>query len=304
MHKFMDWLVLWAATGFEVTNTALAMFCSSAQLVLFGLDQFFGSTDASRAIVNIIVLMRREAQNPATAAPGETVGLVDLVLAFCALAYLRVICGRLLRAEDRSRRVEKTVWDVVVLHNDSIGHPREHALRHHGRGDRRQSKSGFEHMILNSLPENANISITRELAISETVTVNVMDGSRGPALEPPAGGAMGMKKWDTGQMQEQRRNRTTSYPQLVFRQSHQEKEKLFLETPRRETRVLTGNTEELGVGLNVVRIIPERGYETVSGQLIAPNNISKQSTQSQAEFTDGAADLTASFQCLIATTMW
>ncbi|KAH8884230.1 hypothetical protein GQ53DRAFT_810965 [Thozetella sp. PMI_491] len=128
LHRTINSLVFWTTTGFHVTGRTLSTLSDVSQLLLTTLDQFFGSTDSSRAIASIITLIRREFQNPASGMQGERVSVVDLVLGLCGLAYLQAVCSRLIEEENRNRGVDEVVWDVVVLrsgervdvHHDSL----------------------------------------------------------------------------------------------------------------------------------------------------------------------------------------
>ncbi|KAK3943908.1 hypothetical protein QBC46DRAFT_416725 [Diplogelasinospora grovesii] len=115
LHRTMTQLVFWTATGFHMTGTTLAVISETSQILLATLDQFLGSTESSRAMASIITLIRREFRNPATGVQGEKVGVVDLMLGLCGMAYLQRWCRRLLEEESRSLHIEETVWDVVVL---------------------------------------------------------------------------------------------------------------------------------------------------------------------------------------------
>jgi hypothetical protein len=89
LHHTMMHMIFWTTAGYHMTETTVSSASQISQLLLSTLDQFFGSTDSSRAIASIITLIRHEFRNPATGVNGERVGVVDLILGLCGLAYLQ-----------------------------------------------------------------------------------------------------------------------------------------------------------------------------------------------------------------------
>ncbi|KAI1502098.1 hypothetical protein F5X99DRAFT_172598 [Biscogniauxia marginata] len=202
LHQTMSQIVFWTSTGFHITGTTVSTASQISQLFLSVLDQFFGSTDSSRAIASIITLIRREFQNPATGVQGEKVGVVDLLLGICGLAYLQNWCRRMLQEEARRLGQEEIVWDVVVLddgvrvdvHDDQlydahgsrqlhppsptgtselIGAIEEHGARHTGNDDDDLPEIQLKRQILKSLPKDAKVSISTSTTISKTITVDI-----------------------------------------------------------------------------------------------------------------------------------
>ncbi|KAL2157956.1 hypothetical protein VTH06DRAFT_5011 [Thermothelomyces fergusii] len=198
IHNKADLLIFWTATGFRFANTALSTLSEGSQLFLSTLDRFFGSTDSSRAMASIIAMIRREIANPPLAGRGEAVGVSDLVAALCTLAFLQRSCKSLLEEEDRRCPVDEVVWDIVVLNDGvrvdisdkplrrrfsgSLG-PSEHRDLSLDSAPARQ----LEREIVQSLPDNAKVSITRELTVSETITVNFTGDVRQIEVRPPPG---------------------------------------------------------------------------------------------------------------------
>lgn len=206
LHRTMTQIVFWTTTGFQFTGTTISMVSDVSQLLLSSLDQFFGSTDSSRAIASIITLIRREFQNPATGVQGERVGVVDLVMGLCGLAYLQGWCRRLVVEENRRQRIDETIWDVVVLNNgervdvhdeglyrsvtgdgDAIDPVQDVIARGvDGGDDVEQAEVQLKRQIMESLPENANVSLTTSVSTTKTITVDI-SGLEAPFLSPPAG---------------------------------------------------------------------------------------------------------------------
>lgn len=202
MHQTMSRLVFWTAAGFHAVGTTVSTASQISQLFLSVLDQFFGSTDSSRAIASIITLVRREFQNPATGVEGERVGVMDLVLGLCGLAYLQNKCRRMMQEESRRLGYEEVIWDVVVLNDgeridtlhdgicnvhrvQSIGSndtnsavTDQHTLR---RGAANDEDSVLEvqlrKQIAKSLPDDAKISISTSSTIVKTITVDITGAS-------------------------------------------------------------------------------------------------------------------------------
>ncbi|KAM0414607.1 hypothetical protein ACHAPT_013546 [Fusarium lateritium] len=117
LHHAMSQAVFWTSAGFHLTSTTFSMASGVSQLVLSSLDQLFGSTDSSRAIASIITLIRREFTDTAIGVQGETVGVMDLVLGLCALAYLQRWCWKMVDEDKRRQGCEEVIWDVVVLND-------------------------------------------------------------------------------------------------------------------------------------------------------------------------------------------
>jgi len=117
LHHTMTRIVFWTSAGFHAAGTTVSTASQISQLFLSVLDQFFGSTDSSKAIASIITLIRREFQNPATGIEGERVGVTDLILGLCGLAYLQKRCRKMIQEEYRTLGYEEVIWDVVVLND-------------------------------------------------------------------------------------------------------------------------------------------------------------------------------------------
>jgi len=217
LHRTMTQIVFWTTTGFHMTGTTIAMVSESSQLLLSTLDQFFGSTDSSRAMASIITLIRREFQHPATGVLGEKVGVGDLMLGLCGLAYLQKWSRRLIEEEGRKLRVEETVWDVVVLNDGARVDVHEESLygvhdgdytpdglavkanekllatiEDHGAQDSEDDRDSLpetrlKHQIMRSLPENAHVSITTRSSTTKTITVDITGGAEDLPFSPPPG---------------------------------------------------------------------------------------------------------------------
>ncbi len=223
LHRTMNAIVFWTTTGFHLTGRTLSTVSGVSQLLLSALDQFFGSTDSSRAIASIITLIRREFQHPATGRQGEKVGVVDLVLGLCSLAYLQQHCRRLIDEENRRWEVDEIVWDVVVLrdgervdiHEESLYgthrgsyNPRppssaignvdsgiaatleRHGVQGGGEGDDDDDDDlpeiRLKQQILQSLPHGAEVAITTSVTTTKTITVDI-SGTPALHLSPPDG---------------------------------------------------------------------------------------------------------------------
>ncbi|KAK3996274.1 putative lipase [Cladorrhinum sp. PSN332] len=220
LHRTMSQIVFWTTTGFHMTGTTLAMFSDSSQLLLSTLDQFFGSTDSSRAMASIITLIRREFQNPATGQPGEKVGVVDLMLGLCGMAYLQRWCRRSLEEESRTFRIEEVVWDVVVssdgirvdIHEESLYSvhnetPEGTIIMTENRPipTNDDDVNGLpalqlERQIMRSMPDNARVSITRQIRTTEIITVEVTGGAEDVRVETPPGVELIEENWDDRQV--------------------------------------------------------------------------------------------------------
>lgn len=215
LHQTMNRIMFWTTTGFHVTGTAVSTASQVSQLFLSVLDQFFGSTDSSRAIASIITLVRREFQNPATGVQGEKVGVTDLVLGLCGLAYLQSWCRTMIQDESRTLGYEEIIWDIVVfndgepigVHEESLYgvHTGNYANRSDQHGNdavvemigrhgttRKDSDDSDEpperqlkEQVISSLPKEATISITTSTTVTKIITVEVKGTPSMPLVAPP-----------------------------------------------------------------------------------------------------------------------
>ncbi|OIW30606.1 hypothetical protein CONLIGDRAFT_284841 [Coniochaeta ligniaria NRRL 30616] len=218
LHHAMTQVVFWTTTGFHLTSTSLSMISDVSQLLLSSLDQFFGSTDSSRAIASIITLIRREFRNPATGVQGERVGVVDLVMGLCGLAYLQQWCHRQVEEEIRRLRIDEMVWDVVVLNDGEridIHEERPHgsrlttydsssllapegdhsiagtiqkstAVQEDDDSDIELAELQLKHQILETLPAGASVSLATSVSTTKTITADI-SGLQVPYIDPPPG---------------------------------------------------------------------------------------------------------------------
>ncbi|KAK8098886.1 uncharacterized protein PG998_012127 [Apiospora kogelbergensis] len=218
IHQALLQAVFWTATGFQVTETSVTAASQVSQLLLSVLDQFFGSTDSSRAIASIITLIRREFQNPATGVQGEKVGVIDIVLALAGLAYLQNSCRKTIQEQIKSNGQEETIWDVVVLndgerfdvHEDSLygTHSRGNyaqqsvrsirsargrdgiigALQQHGDHENDDEDDlpeiNLRKQIMSALPRDANVSITTSTTTTKIITVEIKGTPDVPIITP------------------------------------------------------------------------------------------------------------------------
>lgn len=123
IHRTITGAAFLTATSFQLVETTASSVHEVTQLLLSFADQLLGSTESSRAIASILTLIRREFQNPATGVEGERVGVVDLFLGLCGLAYLQRCCSDLVEEENRKLAVEEVVWDVVVATGGEVSSP-------------------------------------------------------------------------------------------------------------------------------------------------------------------------------------
>ena len=214
VHQTISKALFWTTAGFELTGSTISLASDFSQLVLSSLDQFFGSTDSSRAIASIIILIRREFQNPATGAEGEKVGVIDLIVGLSALSLLQHHCRKVIEAEDRQMGSEEVVWDVVVLNDgDRVDvqtdgqvnlvssetgmNPPSHidpavmrSIEEHGTledsDDEDLPEMRLKDQIMQSLPVDTTVSISTSVTTTKTITVDV-NGPEIPLLCPPPG---------------------------------------------------------------------------------------------------------------------
>ncbi|KAI1077813.1 hypothetical protein F5B20DRAFT_253436 [Whalleya microplaca] len=214
LHQTMSRIVFWTAAGFNATGTTVSTVSEISQLFLSVLDQFFGSTDSSKAIASIITLICREFQNPATGVQGEKVGVIDLLLGLCSLAYLQNWCRRMIQEESRQLGQEEIIWDVVVLDDGErvdvdddtlhgahtgkylqetdlddngafIGAIEQHGARQSTSDDDELPETQLKQQILRSLPKDAQVSISTSTTTTKTITVDIKGTPSVPILSLP-----------------------------------------------------------------------------------------------------------------------
>jgi hypothetical protein len=216
LHSTITHISFAASTGFHISSTSLSAASDLSQHLLATLDSILGSTDSSRAIASIVTLIRREFQNPATGQPGERIGVVDLLVGICGLALLQRWCQRLTEQEFHDRHRDDVVWDLVVFDNgsraDVVG-PQDCALKRAGDDNKQHSsvaaidekrivqtiqnrdlledqdewpEEDLKQKIMQSLPPDANVSITTETTTTKTITVEIT-GAQPPDLLPLEG---------------------------------------------------------------------------------------------------------------------
>ncbi|RDA88847.1 hypothetical protein CP532_5491, partial [Ophiocordyceps camponoti-leonardi (nom. inval.)] len=204
LHYAVSQIVFWTSAGFRLTGVTLSVATETSQLLLSSLDQLFGSTDSSRAVASLVTLVRREFNHPATGV--EKVGVVDLVLALSALAYLQRACRTCPAEESRRQAYEELIWDVVVLRDgqrvdvdrDAPStslvplRGRGSASGHHDDEDEADDQDDdtiltrLKSHVVNSLPAGTAVTISDCVSSVQTITVDV-EGSQLPSLPTPPG---------------------------------------------------------------------------------------------------------------------
>ncbi|KAK0390609.1 hypothetical protein NLU13_0113 [Sarocladium strictum] len=200
LHHAVTQVVFWTAASFHLTGTTISAMSGVSQMFLSSLDQLFGSTDSSRAIATIVTLIRREFRNPRTGKPGESVGVVDLVLAFSALATLQQWCLKFPEEQERRQSCEEVIWDVVVLNDGErvdVQHPtpndpapllppRSDATKPVPVMDDDAAVAHLKDQILSSLAPGTNVFVSNTVSSVQTITVDV-DAPEPLTLPTPPG---------------------------------------------------------------------------------------------------------------------
>ncbi|KAF4589114.1 lipase [Ophiocordyceps camponoti-floridani] len=204
LHFAVAQVVFWTSAGFRLTDAAISAATDASQLLLSSLDQLFGSTDSSRAVASLVTLIRREFNNPNTGFDGEKVGVIDLVLALSALAYLQRACRTCPAEESRRQACEELIWDVVVLRDGQRVDVDEDTpstslvpLRVSGGNhdeddndddddDNEAIVARLKNHVVDSLPPGTAVTISDCVSSVQTITVDV-EGSQLPTLPTPPG---------------------------------------------------------------------------------------------------------------------
>lgn len=114
LHSSIAGVSLIVSTSFDLTSATVSYSTSLPQYLLAALDAILGDTETSKAIAAIVVLVRREFQNPETGVLGEQVGLADLLVGLVAFALLQRWCQHETAKELEDDGAEQLVWDVVI----------------------------------------------------------------------------------------------------------------------------------------------------------------------------------------------
>ncbi|KAJ4402816.1 hypothetical protein N0V85_005230 [Neurospora sp. IMI 360204] len=265
LHRTMSQILFWTTTGFHVTGTTIAMFSESSQLLLSTLDQFFGSTDSSRAMASIITLIRREFQNPATGAQGEQVGVLDLMLGLCGMAYLQRWCRRSLEEETRALQIEEVIWDVVVLSDGMRVDVREESVYgvHDGEftedlsptsgsgahDSEEDAEERIKNQIIRSLGDNAKVSITTKINTTKTITVDIQGPIHDIPVSPPPGVELIEESRNTRQVSPQTQVAADHIPhacRVVYRLNRNQERRYSITKEDGDISQVTGYVEQLG----------------------------------------------------------
>lgn len=250
LHQGMSRLVFWTAAGFHAVGATASTTSQVTQLFLSVLDQFFGSTDSSRAIASIITLVRREFQNPATGVEGERVGVMDLVLGLCGLAYLQNRCRRMIQEERRRLGQEEIIWDVIVLNdgqridthheddpsvdraqpsesnnaNDTVDTIDQRSIRQGSPDDDDMLEIQLRKQIIRSLPGDAKVSISTSTTTTKTITVDI---SGAPGISIPSFPSLNLVQSEVSDPHQSSRDRgQTSDYRVVYKVSRNRVRKL------------------------------------------------------------------------------
>ncbi|PFH57975.1 hypothetical protein XA68_14317 [Ophiocordyceps unilateralis] len=196
LHYAVAQIVFWTSASFRLTGVTLSAASEASQQLLSSLDQLFGSTDSSRAVASLVTLIRREFSDPATGVGGEKVGVIDLILALSALAYLQRACRTCPAEESRRQACEELIWDVVVLCDGQRVDVEEDTpstsfvpLRGSDVSDDNDNEAiltSLKDHVVNSLPPGTAVTISDCVSSVQTITVDV-EGSQLPSLPTPPG---------------------------------------------------------------------------------------------------------------------
>ncbi|KAK1776404.1 hypothetical protein QBC45DRAFT_218304 [Copromyces sp. CBS 386.78] len=264
LHRTMSQILFWTTTGFHVTGTTIAMFSETSQLLLSTLDQFFGSTDSSRAMASIITLIRREFQNPATGAQGEQVGVLDLMLGLCGMAYLQRWCRRSLEEETRALQIEEVIWDVVVLsdgmrvdvyeesvygvHDGEFTEDLSPSSSSGAHDSEEDAEERLKNQIIRSLGDNAKVSITTKINTTKTITVDIQGPIHGIPVSPPPGVELIEESRNTRQVSSQTQLPADHIPhacRVVYRLNRNQERRYSITKEDGDISQVTGYFEQL-----------------------------------------------------------
>ncbi|KAA8894212.1 hypothetical protein FN846DRAFT_434473, partial [Sphaerosporella brunnea] len=172
------------STAFELGQTTLESVSALAETYVLTLDSIFGSTETSRAISEIVKLIREEFKD-STEHDGE-VSIRDIVAGLTSFAILQYRTHSHLDSE--ITLYGRLMWDVVV---DAA--PPVSATAVPGRRnkediaqDRKADDPSIPAVLLEKFPANAEISISTSSTTTSTTTIEVI-GTSPPEFTPPPG---------------------------------------------------------------------------------------------------------------------
>jgi len=174
------------STAFELGQTTLSSISGIAETSVLTLDSIFGSTETSRAINEIVKLVREEFKD-SSEHDGE-VGIKDIVAGLTCFAILQYRTRQ--HIEEESGRL---MWDVVV---DAAAVAKATATAEREDNDNKaggpvvvdtiKDNNLMPSVLFEKFPPNALISVSTTSTTTSTTTIDVV-GTSPPDFTPPPG---------------------------------------------------------------------------------------------------------------------
>jgi hypothetical protein len=167
------------STAFELGQTTLSSISGIVETSILTVDSIFGSTETSRAINEIVKLVRQEFKD-SSENDGE-VGIKDIAAGLTCFAILQYRTR--IRLEEDSGRL---MWDVVV---DAIPTQIVKAEATSSQQNSEMPPTGnniLPPVVFDNFPANAEISISTTSTTTNLTTIEVV-GTNPPDFTPPPG---------------------------------------------------------------------------------------------------------------------
>lgn len=174
------------STAFHLGQTTLSTVSDVAETYVHTVDSIFGCTETSRAISEIVKLVRQEFKD-SSEHDGE-VGMKDIIAGLTCFAILQYRT----RARFDQAFAGDLIWDVVVDADISTGSATtdEETAAREKTGDLIPTEETGREMIpeslLEKLPQNAEISVSSTSTTTRQTTIEVV-GTSPPEFTPPPG---------------------------------------------------------------------------------------------------------------------
>jgi hypothetical protein len=172
------------STAFELGQTTLSSVSALAETYVLTLDSIFGSTESSRAISEIVKLIREEFKD--SSEHDGAVGMKDIVAGLTCFAILQYRTHARLDSEILSGRL---MWDVVVdaaPPAPATAVPEESNKKEMDVDRQHSDEPSLPAVLFDKFPPNAEISVSTTSTTTSTTTIEVI-GTSPPEFTPPPG---------------------------------------------------------------------------------------------------------------------
>jgi hypothetical protein len=228
------------STAFEFGQTTLSSISDIAELSVLTLDSILGCTETSRAICEIVKLIREEYKD-CSEHDGE-VDLKDIVAGLTCFVILQYRTHA--RVHSETSTPGRLVWDVVVEAEPAeapSSAPDNDEINFHEDGMVTVRSTGEEDLLppilLDKLPSKAELSISSTSTTTSTTTIEVI-GTAPPEFSLPPGAVVLNETWNHDELERYR---------IVYETvKRSEQSKRLKREDNRDTTVIEENEKKQG----------------------------------------------------------